>query len=50
MVIILDGSSDYDGHVWIELGYIACYRHLITSTPVSNLKLKKNPQHVRNVV
>ena len=36
MVLILDGSSEHDAHLWRKLGISICLRHLVTSIELSN--------------
>ena len=38
VILILDGNSEMGAHVWSNLGYQICLRHLYTSK-VTNLKL-----------
>ena len=37
MVLILDGNSEIGAHVWSNLCYLICLRHLIRSKTVTNL-------------
>ena len=37
MVFILDCSSEIDVHVWSNLCYVICFRHLFRSRAVSNI-------------
>ena len=37
MVPILDGDSEIGAHVWRDLGYLICLRHLFRSTAFTNI-------------
>ena len=43
IVLIVDGISEVGTHVWSDLGYLNCLRHLFRSTEVT----KKRP-HLRH--
>ena len=36
--LVLDGNSGIGAHVWSDLGYWTCFRHLYRSTIVANFK------------
>ena len=39
MVVILDDNSEKSVHLWSNLGYVICLRHLFRSSAVTNLSL-----------
>ena len=48
MVLILDGSTEHDAHVWTEIGTLICFRNMLTSTLMRNLTFQFF-LHVRNM-
>ena len=39
---ISDGNSEISSHVWREIGFLICLRHLIRTAAVANLKFVQN--------
>ena len=37
ILLILDGSTEHDAHVWAEKGNLICLRNMLTATLMRNL-------------